>query len=99
MAEALPTVPLLLSAEELARMLAISKPSVWRLRESGRLPAAIALTSQCIRFRRRTGDPRTGIEDWIEAGCPNLAEPQTLSVSNSAPSAPAEQQSPRLRLG
>ncbi len=62
----------LIDAAELARMLSVSKPTIWRMKEAGKLPPAIALTSQCIRFRRRTGNPATGIEDWIESGCPPI---------------------------
>lgn len=56
-----PTV--LIDAAELARMLSVSKPTVWRLREAAKLPPAIALTSQCIRWRR------SDVEAWL-AGFP-----------------------------
>ena len=58
------TPSVLIDAAELARMLSISKPSIWRLKEAGKLPPAIALTSQCIRGRR------SDIEAWLAAGCP-----------------------------
>lgn len=67
----------LIDAAELARMLSVSKPTIWRIRD--KLPPCIALTSQCIRWRRRTGNPATGVEDWIDAGCPSLA---TLNSAN-----------------
>ncbi len=54
----------LIDAAELARMLSVSKPSIWRMREDGKLPPAIALTSQCIRWRRDS------VTAWIESGCP-----------------------------
>lgn len=62
----------LIDAAELARMLSVSKPTIWRMKEAGKLPPAISLTSQCIRWRRRTGNPATGIDDWIDAGCPSI---------------------------
>lgn len=64
----------LIDAAELARMLSVSKPTIWRMRDGGKLPPSISLTSQCLRWRRRTGNPATGIEDWLEAGCPALNE-------------------------
>lgn len=54
----------LIDAAEFARLLSVSKPTIWRLREAGKLPPAIALTSQCIRWRR------DAVLAWIEAGCP-----------------------------
>lgn len=68
--------PALMDAAELARLLSVSKPTIWRLREAGRLPPAIALTSQCIRWQRDK------VLAWIEGGCqpggtglPRSAEP------------------------
>ena len=54
----------LIDAAELARLLSVSKPTVWRMRETGRLPPSISLTSQCIRWRREV------VLGWIDAGCP-----------------------------
>ncbi len=71
--------PALIDAAEFARLLSVSKPTIWRMRDDDKLPSAIALTSQCIRWRRRTGNPVTGVEDWIDAGCPSLA---TLNSAN-----------------
>ncbi len=56
----------LIDAAELARMLSVSKPTIWRMREDGKLPPAIALTSQCIRWRR------DAVLSWIDAGCPSI---------------------------
>lgn len=63
----------LIDAAELARLLSVSKPTIFRARDAGKLPVAIALTSQCIRWQLRTGNPATGVLDWVEAGCPPLA--------------------------
>ena len=54
----------LIDAAELARMLSVSKPSIWRWKEAGKLPPAVTLTAQCVRWRR------DAVLDWIEAGCP-----------------------------
>ena len=56
----------LIDAAELARMLWVSKPTIWRMRDDGKLPPAIALTSQCIRWRR------DAVLAWIDAGCPMI---------------------------
>lgn len=56
----------LIDAAELARMLSVSKPTIWRMRDDGKLPAAITLTSQCIRWRREA------VLKWIDAGCPTI---------------------------
>ena len=62
------TSSILIDAAELARLLSVSKPTIWRLRDDGKLPPAIGLTSQCIRWRR------DGVLDWINAGCPATSE-------------------------
>ena len=56
--------PALIDAAEFARLLSVSKPTIWRLRQDGKLPPAIALTSQCIRWRK------DAVASWIDAGCP-----------------------------
>lgn len=57
----------LIDAAEFARLLSVSKPTIWRLRDAGKLPPAIALTSQCVRWRR------DAVLSWIDAGCPASA--------------------------
>jgi len=61
-ASLLPSV--LIDAAELARILSVSKPTIWRMRQSGRLPEPLRLTSQTLRWRR------SDIETWLAAGCP-----------------------------
>lgn len=56
----------LIDATELAQMLLISKPSVWRWLSEGRLPEPIRLTAQCLRWRREA------VLAWIDAGCPTI---------------------------
>ena len=53
----------LISADELARRLAISKRSLWRLRSAGELPQPIRLGG-AIRWRLED------ITKWIADGCP-----------------------------
>ena len=54
----------LIDAAEFARLLSVSKPTIWRLRDDGKLPPAISLTSQCVRWRR------DAVLAWLDAGCP-----------------------------
>lgn len=44
-----------------------------RLADSGRMPAPIKLGA-ILRWRVETGDPMTGIRDWIMAGCPDCRQ-------------------------
>jgi predicted DNA-binding transcriptional regulator AlpA len=56
--------PRLLKAIDLADLLQISEREIWRMRDSGRLPATIDLGPKNIRWSREE------ILGWIEAGCP-----------------------------
>lgn len=58
----------LINAAELARMLSVSKPTIWRMRDDGKLPPSISLTSQCLRWNREA------VVKWIDAGCPVLSD-------------------------
>ena len=58
---------LLLSAEQLARLLQVSKRTLWRLRSAGRLPEPLVLGCS-VRWRAAE------IESWVLAGCPTLSE-------------------------
>lgn len=64
--------PRLISAEQLALMLGISKRTLWRLRSAGRLPQSVRLGGS-VRW------PRDLICAWIEDGCP------TTSIANRRP--------------
>lgn len=61
----------LVSAEELARILAISTRSLWRLRSAGQLPRPVKLGGS-IRWRIDE------VERWIKVGCPSLADWETF---------------------
>ena len=57
----------LICAESLARMLDVSVRTLWRLRNSGKLPLPIKLGGS---VRWRTSE----ILAWVSAGCPALEE-------------------------
>lgn len=65
-----PAVSALIDVRELARMLSVSVPTIWRMRENSRVPEPIKLTSQCLRWKRNGPD---GIDAWLAANCPDLA--------------------------
>ena len=54
----------LVGVEYVADLTGLSKPTIWRHCDAGRT----------VRWRMRTGNPRTGILDWLEAGCGPVAE-------------------------
>ena len=55
--------------EVVAGLLTCSTRHVYRLSDAGKMPRPVKLGA-LVRWRRSTGDPKTGIEDWIAAGCP-----------------------------
>ena len=55
--------PLLIPACEVARLLGISKRTLWRLLSAGKLPAPVRLGSN-VRWRLDE------VEKWISQGCP-----------------------------
>ena len=56
----------LIDAAELARMLSVSKPSLWRWLSEKKILEPIRLSSQCLRWRRDS------VLAWIDAGCPPI---------------------------
>jgi hypothetical protein len=46
---------------------------IYRLSDRGAMPRPVRLGS-LVRWRMRTGDPMTGVLDWIDAGCPSCRE-------------------------
>ena len=58
-----------------------SVPSIWRDNTDGTMPPALKI-QRSVRWRWRTGDARTGILDWIEAGCPHCG-PATADEGGS----------------
>lgn len=55
--------PLLIPACELARLLGISKRTLWRLLSAGKLPVPVRLGNS-VRWRLDE------VEQWISRGCP-----------------------------
>lgn len=60
----------MIDVAELSRITGLSRPTIWRYHESGAIPRGFKIGST-VRWRLRTGDPGTGIEDWLNAGCPS----------------------------
>ncbi len=54
---------LLIDVRELSRLLSVSIASCWRWKSDGKLPPAISLSSQVVRWRR------ADVLSWIDAGC------------------------------
>jgi predicted DNA-binding transcriptional regulator AlpA len=61
----------LLDVRAVAALLDCSTRHVYRLADAGHMPPPVRLGA-LVRWRRITGDPTTGIEDWIDAGCPTV---------------------------
>ncbi len=55
---------LLITATEVARLLNISKRTLWRLLSAGKLPPPVRL-GNAVRWRRDQ------LEQWISQGCPS----------------------------
>ena len=60
----------LIDVDEVKKIIALSKPTIWRHHESGIMPPGLKI-GRSVRWILRSGDPRTGICDWLEAGCPH----------------------------
>lgn len=57
------TMPILINAEELGRMMGVSERTLWRLLSGGKLP-------QPVRIGRNTRWRLAEVTEWIERGCP-----------------------------
>ncbi len=55
----------LVTVEQVAEMLQIATRSVWRLRDSGKMPSPISL-GKCVRWKADE------MEAWITDGCPDV---------------------------
>lgn len=56
--------------DAIAALIPCSPRHIRRMADAGLMPRPVHV-GRLVRFRLRTGDPKTGILDWIEAGCPN----------------------------
>lgn len=62
-AESTVAMPLLLRAEEAARLIGVSRSQWWSLHSAGRV-------SSPVRFGRAVGGRREELERWVAGGCP-----------------------------
>lgn len=65
----------LLTVDDVATLLNCSTRTARRLADSGAMPRPVKVAS-LVRWRAETGDPMTGIQDWIAAGCPSCRPAQ-----------------------
>lgn len=60
----------LLDVAAVAALLSCSTRTVRRLSDSAKMPLPLPIGG-LRRWRAETGDPMTGVRDWIAAGCPS----------------------------
>ncbi len=65
-AKSFDTAPLMMTADELAETLCVSKRQVWRLKAKGDIPKPVNI-GRSVRWRR------SDILEWIDAGCPAVS--------------------------
>lgn len=63
--------PLAIPAKDLARLLGVSLRQIWRLNSAGKLPKPIRLGGS-VRWLRKE------IEAFVEAGCPDRAQWESM---------------------
>ena len=66
--DSIDSLPEMLSAEELADWLKISKRTVWRLKSAGAIPKPVKI-GRSVRWQR------TDVSAWLEKGCPVVSSP------------------------
>jgi predicted DNA-binding transcriptional regulator AlpA len=64
---------LLADVQTVARLCSFSPRHAFRMAAQGRMPKPAKIGS-LVRWRLRTGDPSTGLLDWLDAGCPNCRQ-------------------------
>ena len=75
----IPTAPsVMINAAEFARLLSVSKPTIWRMLSAQRIPEPIRLTAQCLRWKREH------VLRWIDSGCATLNEQRPAAVNGEA---------------
>ena len=57
-------------SDAVATLLVCSARHVRRRADAGEMPRPVHI-GRLVRWRLRTGNPMTGVLDWIEAGCPS----------------------------
>jgi excisionase family DNA binding protein len=73
--DALNSLPSMLSADELAEWLKISKRTIWRLKSAGAIP-------QPVKIGRSVRWQRTDVAAWLEKGCPVVSSPLNTLLYN-----------------
>jgi predicted DNA-binding transcriptional regulator AlpA len=63
----------LIGVTELEAITGLSRPTLWRHHAAGLIPSGCKI-GRSVRWRLRTGNPYTGILDWLDAGCPPRPE-------------------------
>ena len=69
--------------DAVSAIITCSERHVRRMSDSGQMPRPVHV-GRLVRWRLRTGNPMTGVLDWIEAGCPTC-RPATCWKTGSAP--------------
>jgi len=64
-----------------AAVILCSSRHVVRMADAGLMPRPVHV-GRLVRFRWRTGDPKTGVLDWIEAGCPSCRPSTKVRVKS-----------------
>jgi excisionase family DNA binding protein len=73
-----PSVPLAVTADEVAELLGVSRAHVWRLHSSGRLPSP-------VRFGRAVRWDRQMLAQWLAAGAPPRVKWEEMNKTNRRP--------------
>ena len=87
--------PFLIDAAELARLLSVSKPTIWRMLSAQKIPEPIRLTSQCLRWKRDS------VLDWLDslqaADCLSASEEKQNALATQSPERSKLDRRPSLR--
>jgi predicted DNA-binding transcriptional regulator AlpA len=72
-------LPALMTVQDVARLMTVSKRTVWRMRNSGAVPRPVKILG-AVRWKG------SDIRQWLEAGCPS--EPMADSAQEERDSLP-----------
>lgn len=67
--------------DAVAALIPCSSRHVRRMADAGLMPRPVHV-GRLVRFRLRTGNPTTGVLDWIEAGCPTCRPSTKVRVKS-----------------
>jgi len=85
------TLPLLVGAEALGKLLSVSKATVWRMEAAGKLPRPVRINGNNTRWRTDE------IRAWIDAGCPARCEWDAMQAAETVTRRPARNGRPSFR--